>query len=105
MTIYYGLESISSLFISNIFVEYDCFELIKLLNGEAVDISKVSFFIGETKERGDELGVVAFSNVLRHQNELAHWIARRVLQDQGFTILQIPYLEWLTLGLAQDGIL
>lgn len=91
MAICFGLESISSLAISNIFIDSNCLEVVKLLNDKGVDISEVSSFITETKERGGELGVVAYSHVHRRQNELAPCVARKV---------QIPYLELFTLGLT-----
>lgn len=49
LAICYGLESISSLNLTNILVEIDCLEVVRLLNDVTLDIFKVSFFIDEAK--------------------------------------------------------
>lgn len=61
MTICFGLEILTSINISNILVESNCLEVINLLNDVVVDLSEVSYFIEEAKDRGGELDVVSFS--------------------------------------------
>lgn len=47
MSIYSGLENLSSIHVSNILVESNCLEIINLLNDVGVDFSKVFFFFIE----------------------------------------------------------
>lgn len=47
MTICEGLESVRSLYMSDIFIELDCLEVVNLLNDISLDFSKVSFFIDD----------------------------------------------------------
>lgn len=60
MTICFGLENLSSIYVLNILVESNYLEVINLLNDGAVDLTEFSFLIEETKNRGDELRVVSF---------------------------------------------
>lgn len=89
MAICFGLESISSLAISNIFVDSDCLEVVKLLNDKDVDISEVPSFITETKERGGELGVVAYSHV--HAVKMS-WLTVLLVK---FKFLTLSCLRWV----------
>lgn len=97
MTIYFGLETLSSISATNIMMEFDCLEVINLLNNVAIDYSEVSFFIDEAKDRGGELGVVSFPHVRCSQNVLAHCIAHKVLEDRKSIIISTPSPEWFTL--------
>lgn len=49
MAISFGLESILLLNLSNILVEFDCLEVVRLLNNKTVDLSEVSFSVDEVK--------------------------------------------------------
>lgn len=51
-TICFGLKNIFSLQLSDMLVESDCLEVVNMLNDEAVDISKASFYIEEAKDWG-----------------------------------------------------
>lgn len=57
MTICFGLESISSLHILNIVIDFVCLEVVNMLNDDIVDLIEVSFFIAKAKDLGDNLGI------------------------------------------------
>lgn len=88
-----GLKSISSLNLTNILVETDCLEVVRLLNDVAVDMFEVSFFIDEAKNWGCGLNVISFSHVRRSQNMLVHHVAQRTLEEHQSSFLLSPYLE------------
>lgn len=60
-------------------VESDCLEVVKLLNDESIDISKVTFFVDETNAVGNEMRIIiSFSHIVRHnQNAFAHLVTRK----------------------------
>lgn len=55
MAIYAGLEGIFFLYLSNAVVDFDCIEIINLLNGNVVDLKKASFFIVKIKDQGGRM--------------------------------------------------
>lgn len=101
MVICFGLETLSSISVPNIMVEFNCLEVISLLNDVTVDFSEVSFFI-EAKERGGELGVVPFSHACHNHNLLAQRVPHKVLEDQKSSILSTPYRKWFTSIMSLD---
>lgn len=102
MAICFCLQNLCSISISNILVEFDCLEVINLLNDVAIDLSKVSFFIEEAKVRSSEMGVVSFSHIYFSHNVLAHCVVHKTLEYRSFQsslrlILILSGFLWLYL--------
>lgn len=95
MAVSFGLESILLLNLSNILVEFDCLEVVRLLNNVTVDLSEVSFSVDEVKVWGKDMRIVSFSHVRHKQNVVVHLVAQTTLEKHESFVLQTPYLEWL----------
>ena len=70
VAISFDLESISSLNLLNIQVESNCLEVVNLLNNKTVDLSKVFFFVDETKAWSKDMRIV--SSHVRHKKMWWH---------------------------------
>lgn len=86
----------------NILVNYNCLEVVKLLNDASMDLIIVSFFIDEAKAIVLDLGSIPLSHVRGAHNFVVHFLANRWWKSM--LLCDLPYLIWFGVLVTHDVI-
>lgn len=78
-----------------LFVESDCLQVVKLINGEDLVDTELSFFINEAQHLCLMRNVVSIAHISRAHNHLAHTLACRAYAEDGPKKWVSMFPNWL----------